>query len=752
MKYENLIWLRENKLKKTQKELAIELGTTQDMISKIENNQVTPSIEILKLYSKLLGARLSDLLEFIELDNKEENYNNIRISLSQSKYNIEEEKNVIESNFNQLLNSIKTDYLKQKLLNTYNIIENINESLINKPKVVFLGLSDSGKSSAINYFLGRNILKVDWTPMTSSLIMIKHVSDKPLSLDINDNVLIFTQKSNVNTKWIEKNVLTKEKLVKDEEKSTVTKKYLKGDENFNIQAGDFSLLKKCNRISGNIFENIAMAVVYLESELLEVCDIVDTPGLTSEFSYDKDNDLLKEKILKDAEKDNVMIENALKIGDVFIFMNQINKFNDSNVNKLILDSLKNSESNPRKIYNFLLASQSDIVKNAFDRDKITDFAKQKLVEEYKEFKNLESITENFYSFSTIDSSLNKEFVSKLSEILTQDIPEEKHKILLKNKGIILKNIEDFLKIEEKNLGDQKNVEEQIKVMESSKNEVFKYYESRFKDLELFLKNREDMDINEFRRRIENIISVEKIHSLIINKNYSKKDVKNFLGRDIEQIYEAEINLIIKSTSEIFDEKIKNLYSDFQEITMSKFKEHDFNVNIPFDFVTFFASAVGGLRSITDLGFWNDALGNLGKYIFRVKGLNIFSTFNFSFAQALGIRSFTAGIGIPLIIGVFMELVIMEIINLIFGSTWQRRVSKEMYKKICEIELTEKFIKIIQKKYKETYSLCKPLLKNLKEKYEVELENLYIKKEDYNIENIEQVKKDIEALNNGLKLL
>ncbi|MGL6114367.1 MAG: dynamin family protein, partial [Cetobacterium sp.] len=443
MNYKNLIWLREHRLKKTQKELAISLNTTQDMISKIENGQSTPSIDFLKSYSFLVGGTFSDFLEFIDLDTKKNNYNNIEINLAQCKYDIRKEKNNIDTYFNSLFTLIKTDYLKEKILNNYNIIEKINSELSIKPKLVFLGLSDSGKSSAINYFLGNSLLKAEWTPTTSSLVLIKHVSDKPATLDINDNVLIFTHKHNNSNKWNEEDALIKEKLIKNREKSTPTKKYLKGDENFDIEAGDFTLLNRCNRSNGTISENIAMAVVYIQSDLLELCDIIDTPGLTGEFSSIKDNLTTKEKVLIDVEKDNKMIEDALKMGNIFIFMNQINKFNDSNVNKLIINSLKNNNS--KSVYNFLLASQADIVGNNFQIEKITGLAKEKLLKDYKDIDKLDTIIQHFYPFSTINTSLNEEFINQLKEILITTIPQEQYNILLNNKNIFLdifKNILD----------------------------------------------------------------------------------------------------------------------------------------------------------------------------------------------------------------------------------------------------------------------------------------------------------------------
>lgn len=750
MNSEKLIWLRETKLKKTQKELAIELKTTQDMISKIENGQVFPSIEFLTLYSNILGGSLSSLLEFIELDIKKENYNNIKINLLQCKYDIKKEVRTIEYDFNKLFNKIETNYLKNKIVSNYKIIKNINTKVANKPKVVFLGLSDSGKSSAINYFLGKIILKADWTPMTSSLVIIKHVLDKPSTLDINDNVLIFTQKNPNKIQWIEEIALTKKNLIKDEEKSTLTKKCLKGDENFEVEAGDFSLLKKCNRTNGNISENIAMAIVYVESELLEVCDIVDTPGLTSEFSYNKNDELDEKRVLKDAEKDNMMIESSLKMGDVFIFMNQINKFNDSNVNKLIMDSLKNSESNSRKTYNFFVASQADIVKNEFEIDRIIEIAKDQIKTEYEQFNKLELVIENFYPFSIIDNSLNENFVTQLKKVLTVNILEEKNSILQKNKNIILENIKDILVKEEKNLGDKKKLTNQIEAMESSKAGIFKSYDSAFSDLELFLIKRRENDIKEFRRRIENMVSIEKIHKLIISKNYSKKDVKNFLGRDIEKIYETEINLILKSTSEIFEEKVKNLYTDLQNIAISNLKKNNLIIEIPFDFEAFFASAISGLGSLIGLGFWASALGNLGQYILISKGVSLLSALGISVGGTAAAVTFVATIGGPLVIGALIAVIIGGIISLIFGSTWQTRVSKETYKKICEINLTEKFIEIIEKQYNETISLCEPLLKNLKEKYNNELMNLYEKLKSYDAGNIDMTKKDIDTLNELLK--
>jgi ribosome biogenesis GTPase A len=55
--------------------------------------------------------------------------------------------------------------------------------LIKKPKVAFLGRSDAGKSSIINSLLGVDKMPVSWTPVTSIVVYIKHIEDRPAYME-----------------------------------------------------------------------------------------------------------------------------------------------------------------------------------------------------------------------------------------------------------------------------------------------------------------------------------------------------------------------------------------------------------------------------------------------------------------------------------------------------------------------------------------------------------------------------------------
>jgi transcriptional regulator with XRE-family HTH domain len=170
---------------------------------------------------------------------------------------------------------------------------------IRKPRIAFVGLSDVGKSTMINALLGiEKKIPAEWTPLTSIVIYVKHVDDRPQF--IKDEVCVFT----------------------DDNAGFDIDTALNGDgkdgagEYFNrflVESGGAELLEKYGTRKGDGFreaeERIAAAAVFVNSPILKNVDLVDLPGFNTGL-----------------ESDNIAVRGIGQFADVLVYLSRSNGF------------------------------------------------------------------------------------------------------------------------------------------------------------------------------------------------------------------------------------------------------------------------------------------------------------------------------------------------------------------------------------------------------------------------------------------
>lgn len=212
-------------------------------------------------------------------------------------------------------------------------IESLLKNL-RKPKVAFAGFSDVGKSTMINVLLGVEHMPAKYTPTTSIAVYIKHINDRPEF--INENVWIFQYyRGEVwNDNWL-----------CDEE-------YTK---NFLLASGNYDILEQygTHQDESSDLKKACAAVVFIDSPLLEVCDILDLPG----FGSTEEDDALQKMNTQNSRT------------DILIYLSRANGFlsdRDKDYLKLCIDALnpieKSGCNNIGKLENlFVIASQANAV-------------------------------------------------------------------------------------------------------------------------------------------------------------------------------------------------------------------------------------------------------------------------------------------------------------------------------------------------------------------------------------------------------
>ena len=227
-----------------------------------ENGTKQPTLEIVESIIRYTGMKRDEIMG----ESSESDYLKHKIEPQNMWEPTEEAKNDIEKYIQEGYKIFDDDFVEKEIKSFEMYLEQVR-----KPRVIFAGKSDSGKSTLINSLLGEGITPVNWTATTSIIIYLKHIEEKPVFSE--DNVLIFKKK---NDKYFDENRLKDENYFNE---------YL-------LSKGNYDLLEKYGTHQGNNKE-AASAIVFVDSPLLKDCTIVDIPG----FAVNKNDDMLHKTIV-----------------------------------------------------------------------------------------------------------------------------------------------------------------------------------------------------------------------------------------------------------------------------------------------------------------------------------------------------------------------------------------------------------------------------------------------------------------------
>lgn len=287
---------------------------------------------------------------------------------------------------------------------------NILRKTIRKSRIVFVGHSDVGKSTLINTLLGSNTLPVSWTPTTSIIVYVKHIKDKPFY--IKDDVAIF-HAGESGELWDDT------KLGEHE----YTESYL-------IATGDYSLLREYGARHGSKFDdtNAVSAVVFVDSDILNNCDLVDLPGYGTGDREADDSLLTKMKGIDIL----VYMSTAIQFmqGPDFLWLqNLLPNLSPLSLNNKLLRPLSNL---------YVVASQAQNVHNGSNEqlnyilnEAVERFGKTLPDNYWNKFGqnvSLETFRKRLFTYSTDQKSLRKDFeddlrslLEKLPQVIAQDL-------------------------------------------------------------------------------------------------------------------------------------------------------------------------------------------------------------------------------------------------------------------------------------------------------------------------------------------
>lgn len=388
--------IRINSLGFSAKEMADKLNMPVSEYEKIENERPLPSDLLIKV-AQATGKSMEFLLN---VQKKE-----IKFEIKNQWISIYD----LERKLSQFLLGNRS-YIESESLLT------LLKKMVRKPRVAFVGRSDAGKSTLINTLLGSNTLPVSWTPTTSIIVYVKHVKEKPSY--IKGDVAIFHADEN-NELWDDTKLSEREYT-----------------ESFLIATGDYSLLKDYGARQGSKYEetNAVSAVMFVDSDILENCDLVDLPGYGT-GDRDADDSLLAK----------------MKGTDILVYMSAANQFMQAGDFTWLQNELPNLASialnnkSLRPLSNlYVVASQAHIINNGsmVQLNRILDegvcrFNKTLSPNYWSKFgQDVDSATfrKRFFTYSTDQESLRKDFEEDLRSLL-----EKLPRIIVDNLLSVLKD-------------------------------------------------------------------------------------------------------------------------------------------------------------------------------------------------------------------------------------------------------------------------------------------------------------------------
>ncbi|MBG1260048.1 dynamin family protein [Nostoc commune] len=565
-----------------------------------------------------------------------------------------------------------------------------------KPNVVLTGGFDAGKSHMANALLGSQNLPVGYQPATRVITFVRHIEDRP--------------------KWCKEDVLivNEDFCLKDEKGKQIIDLLLLDDqercEKYCVHAGSFDTLQKYG-VHGE-YEDIAAhaAVVYINSPLLQACNLIDLPGFSDQ----------PDEVSKDVEKAN----SAAQIADVVVYASPAKgHINDQDMRRIsnllsLLPAKENESSNFPTLGNlFIVATHADPSISDHQLKEIPTGAARRLYKPLNEGVlktrrerthraiTQEDLRTRFFTFWSERPDRCQQLFDDFTKILSEFLPQA-HLFRIEREINAIKeaNTEKYTKeIEayQNTLADIDSRRKQLQVLQE--NEATRKQETQQKRDKVNQSTRE-LQLNSrtsFQRYTEQLLTVDAVEKIIRNLYDDKKEAKEGLSGYLVEKLQHEAEQIIKVNSDKLTPSIEAFLGSYQEALL-KLPNLDISIEIPFDAKGAFIGGLTGLTSIGALSAWAATLGNLGGYILVAKLVSLLSALGISIGGGTAaVISFIAAIGGPIVLGIGLVAALAFAVWGLFGESWQKRLAKQIVKYFEEQRVSDKFADGIDQFWRDT---------------------------------------------------
>lgn len=711
---ETLKQIRINSLGFSAKEMADKLNMPVSEYEKIENEHPIPSLILVKV-AQAVGMPIEDLLNV----QKEE----IKFDIKDEWISIYD----IERNLSRFLIANR-EYIDSEPLLV------LLKNMVRKPKVAFVGRSDVGKSTLINTLLGNDALPVSWTPTTSIIVYVKHIQDKPSYID--DNVLVFHAG--------EENELWDDAKLQEREYT----------ESFLITSGDYSLLLDYGARQGRKFEdtNAASAVVFVDSDILKNCDLVDLPGYGT-GDREMDDSLLAKMKGADVLVYMSLANAFMRAEDIAWLQNELPNLNPISLNRSLkpLSNLYIVASQAHTVNYGSMSQLNYILTQGVKRFEAT--ISPDYWSKFGQEVDLGTFHKRFFTYSIDQKDLRKEFETDLRNLLEglpQVIKNDLLSVLKNNVQERINHVSSRIKSFRETLFDRNNKKERLeRILANEPERINKNTVAKQKIFDA-INQFKQAAMGDFVEEYNRIINKENIVNLINSNDWKKKeeDMK-LLGQKLSNLLnDANLSITLRY-SEKFKVLVDEYIHDFESETNLQSLDLSINGKVGFDFKASFAGGLAGLALYGALAVWAASLGNLGTYILVAKGVSVLTALGIGISggTAAAISTVTA-IGGPVVIAVGLAVLVAALFYAIFAANWKETIAEKIVKKYDEKRVLKECQMFIAKYWDDTKAAFTSAANNMEKEFKEYLNTL---KKEINETNDDEINRKIEIEEKSLNV-
>lgn len=731
---------RENKLKMTQKEFAELIGVRQDNVSRLEQSVEQIPLEILVRIANATGSTLDELVNYHRPSPKPlkttDTWRNADFTKRSIVDYIEEETKIYRKNWG----------------NNYDkYISELRESvvrIISKPKIAFVGHPNVGKSRLINSLLGAEKMPMSWEPTTSISVYIKHIKDKPTYIE--EEAWIFKASVDNEIGWDEKKITEEEYSRK-----------------WKLAGGNVDILKNYGTRQGEMYEKneAGAAVIFVESDILKVCDLVDLPGFGS----------------GDRAEDDSMTLKAKEYADVLIYMSHAGQFMHGGGIEYLketinsLNVIENKEENHLQPLSnlFILATHAHTVDsgNLSSLETILDngcerfhktipesyFMNKSIISGYNYDKQV--LRSRFFTYTADIEQIRTQFENELKHLVESlpNIINDKAKLFIsefvKSTGLNLdKEIDEYTNI----VNEREKYDLLLREIEKKEPKRANDNQNRRMDLITDIKNMKRTSINRFAELYGKIVSEDTIVKIIKEKGFKKdREVGELLVSYINSTLQEGLQEILKSESEKLAEKIDQYVSDFEGSVKFEMNNDALpNMKFSFNATHAFASGLAGLATFGGLALWASTLGNLGAYILIAKGVSLLSAIGISVGGTAAAAAAVAAIGGPIVLSIALAVIASISVYALLSGKWEKSLAKRIVKEYDKNKCLNEFKTSIEQFWSETevaFNAAADSLENQWKEYANNLEEIVSTYDISEIQNRVRTAEEFKNLLQGIPL-
>lgn len=716
---------REDVLKMSRKEFAERLGISEEEVKRYEENPQEMPFGIVKKISDEFGIPMTQILDY---EKSEKRIFDVKNNWSR----IEEIKNRI----NLYLTENDLDNADEQRKRIVEIIKTSTAKFTAKPKIVLLGRSDSGKSTLTNRLLGVDKLPTDWRPMTAIIVYIKHINDRPTYMK-DDTVWVLKNDEN-GQPWDDSRLSDKE----------YTKSLM-------VAGGDETLLITYGTCKGEEYEahenqidQISAAVLFVDSPILNCCDILDVPGFTGGRPSDE----------KSAEL-------ASTKADILIYLSQANSFmckEDFVYLKGAIDNLPvidstNTPNVPKLANLFVVATQAHIIDygNSEKISKILTSGCERfystLTENFWDTKTqlsghnytVEDLQKRFFSYTTDIERLCARFEENLKVTLESfpDAVEEKITGALKSqKDALYCELAEELKTD-CSFRDEKiamELEYQNRITEEPR--IKQEFEDKRKSILNEIDNSRSASKLDFNSRFNRIFNESNLVDMmkdrgVKNKNSSKEEFVAYLSSRMD---EECTNAVMKEA-----ERLKPKFEQYTDACQKIFDSTSVRsgrINngyiVNYNAKRAFVSGLSGAAAYGALAVWASTLGNLGGYIIVTKAVSLLAALGIHIGGTAAAVGAVSALGGPVAWGIGIAVLIGSAVFGLLSGGWRKQFAKSICKELKENGTLAECIKAIDKNWNDTEKAFNLGATNVVIEWDKQTNDFKKTIDNYNIEEIE----------------